>query len=82
MAGAPNWTLEEFEILLSSGSLSNEHLSEKLERRTLSTVRGVRQGIHAFHLGQDVSSMLSEMMIKHLKQGRGSFTCPICGIRI
>lgn len=44
MTGAPNWTLEEFEILLDSNSLSNEELSEKLERRTLSAVRDVRQG--------------------------------------
>jgi hypothetical protein len=82
MNQAINWTLEEFELLLDGSSLSDEELSEKLERRSSSAVRDVRQGIHSFHNGQDVSSTLSQMMVKHLKQRRGSLTCPVCGIRI
>lgn len=76
----PNWTEEEFELLLSSSHLSDEQLAEKLDLRSAGAVNIVREGIHAYHRGLNVS-MLSMMMLRRLDASEG-LNCPVCGSSI
>lgn len=77
MTRAPDWTIEEFEILIKNNHLSHEQLAQLLPGRTLGGIESVRQGIHLFH-SSDNGSMLSEIMRQRLKEKRQSQTCPIC----
>ena len=74
MARAPDYTKEEFEILLQSPRITDDELSHQLGR-AIGSIRVVRSFIHNFHKGGDVSE-LSKMMIHRLQQG--SWTCPRC----
>ena len=74
----PVWTREEFEILVSNSALSDAELVQKLPRRSSGAIGIVRAGIHAFHVGGNIS-MLSKMMISYLEEKAGSTICPICG---
>jgi hypothetical protein len=79
MSRAPNWSEEEFELLLNNNHLSSHELAGKLPLRTADAVEIVRSGIHSFHRGMNVS-MLSKMMLNRL--GRtGTITCPMCEAR-
>jgi hypothetical protein len=77
MKRAPDWTLDEFETLLNSPSLSEENLRLKLPRRTIDAIQIVRQGIHAYHTGKDYS-VLSKIMVNRLEKNAGEVVCPIC----
>jgi hypothetical protein len=81
MTRFPDWTIEEFEILLNHNDLSGEQLAELLPRRTPDAVEVVRQGIHRFHATGD-GSMLSEIMRQRIRDKHQSLTCPKCGARI
>jgi len=78
MVRAPDWSESEFETLLNNPKLSPEELAPKLPQRSIGAIRVVREGIHSFHRGGNVS-MLSKVMIRRLEEGRGSFTCAECG---
>lgn len=78
MVRAPDWSTEEFEILLRNPRLADEELNSQLSRRTVGAIRTVRAFIHSFHRGGNVSG-LSEMMIHRLEQG--SWDCPRCNER-
>ena len=80
MVRAPDWSKSEFEILLNSYGLSPEELARKLPGRSPGAIGWVRGGIHSFHRGGNVS-MLSQMMLRRLEEGRGSLTCPKCGMK-
>lgn len=73
----PNWTEEEFELLLNNNQMSDEELAEKLPLRSHGEVNIVREGIHAYHRGLNVS-MLSMLMVCRLDASEG-LNCPICG---
>ena len=73
----PNWTLDEFEVLLNSNQLSDEELAGILPIRSSGAVNIVREGIHAYHRGMN-TSMLSKMMLKRLQESKG-LICLICG---
>ena len=77
MKRAPEWTPEEFEILLQSPTLPVENLKLKLPRRTTSAIQIVRNGIHAYHTGMD-TSMLSFMMVNRLKLNTIGLICSVC----
>lgn len=78
MVRAPDWRIEEFEIVLENSHLSSEELAQLLPQRTRGAVEIIRQGIHSFHLGRNVS-MLSKMMLRRLEEKDQSLICPICG---
>lgn len=79
MKRAPNWTIEEFNFLLNNPQLNSSELTEKLPGRTEDAIQIVRNGIHSWHLGLNIS-MLSKMMVSRLE--KGEFLCPICQERI
>jgi hypothetical protein len=78
MTRAPNWSKGEFAIVLTSYRLSNEELQQDIPNRSVGAIDIVREGIHAFHQGMNVS-MLSNIMIDFLERRRGSLKCPKCG---
>lgn len=77
MKRAPDWTEDEFDILLQSPTLSADELHSKLPKRSPDAILIVRRGIHAFHTGKN-SSMLSKMMIHRLEGDTSGLVCPIC----
>lgn len=81
MTRAPDWSIEEFEILLKNNKLSSRQLAQLLPKRTPDAVEVVRQGIHRFHSIGD-GSMLSEIMRQRLNEKHQLLTCPICNMRL
>ena len=81
MKQAPDWTKEEFELLIQNSTLSDESLAVRLPRRTLGAIQAVRSGVHEFHQKGE-STLLSEMMKDHLTKSEAVFVCPSCGERI
>jgi hypothetical protein len=77
----PDWTPEEFEILLQHNSVPAEDLSIQLVRRSADAVQIVRNGIHEFHKKGE-SSLLSIMMKERLSKSGMGLACPLCGERI
>ena len=75
---APDWTIQEFEKVLTSGSIDVSELAGSLPGRSVGAIQVVQQGIHSYHLGQD-SSMLSEMMLDRLADSKRPVKCPIRG---
>ena len=74
----PDWTLDEFKILLAGGGKPPAQLVTQVTGRTAGAVGVVQQGVHAFHLGRN-HSMLSRLMADYLEAERGHLTCPVCG---
>jgi hypothetical protein len=81
MAREPDWTFDEFETLLQDPELSDEQVAELLQRRSADAVAAVREGIHSYHGGLDIS-MLSEMMRTTLADADRRVRCPRCGVEI
>lgn len=81
MVQAPDWSIEEFEILLNNNNVSGKELAQQLPQRTPDAIEVVRQALHSFHLGSNVS-MLSKMMLRRLEGDRRPLTCAICGTRL
>jgi len=77
MAKAPDWTPEEFEILLRSPNEKDDSLYLQLPRRTPSSIQAVRGGIHAFHTGGKFS-LLSMMMVRRLQKDTTGLVCAVC----
>ena len=71
-----NWSPEEFEFLLQRPQLTDEELRDQMPTRS-GAITLVRNFIHSFHTGGDVSGLSKSMMIPRLN--RGSWTCPRCG---
>jgi hypothetical protein len=76
MKRAPDWTLDEFEILLNSPTLPDENLDLKLPKRIIGAIQNVRNGIHAYHTGNNYS-MLSKMLVSRLEKSPSELICPI-----
>ncbi len=81
MKRAPDWTKEEFDILVRNYSLSSGSLTARLPGRTLDAIEIVRNGLHEFHQKRD-SGLLSKMMKDQLSKSGSVFICPVCGERI
>ena len=81
MAQASRWTQREFDVLLDNNNLSHHKLAKLLPNRTPGAIEVVREGIHAFHSGTNIS-MLSQMMRETLSQSRDNVVCPKCGSRL
>jgi hypothetical protein len=77
----PDWTVSEFEILLGNPGLTNEELVKLLPRRSADAIQIVRNGIHSYHRGMNVS-MLSQMMLKVLDEEAEGKICPVCGSQL
>ncbi len=74
----PDWTKEEFDLLLRNDALSDEEFSSRLPNRTLDAINVVRNGIHEFH-SKGETTLLSKMMKKELENSGIILACPICG---
>lgn len=81
MKRLPDWTKEEFDILILNSSLSKENLSLLIPRRTTDAITVVRNGIHEFHQKGE-SSLLSRMMKDYIVKLENGLSCPICGMKI
>jgi len=79
MTRAPNWSIEEFDTVLNNSNLDSLELAQQLPRRTPGAIEAVRQGIHSFHTGGDLS-LLSKMMLRRLKERQEQVTCAVCGV--
>jgi hypothetical protein len=79
-ARAPDWTTEEFDILLSGGEWTDEDLAEWLPQRTDEAIRTVRACVHAAHSDGSIVG-LSRMMQDRLATRRGMLTCAVCRAR-
>jgi hypothetical protein len=79
-ARAPDWTTEEFDILLSGGEWTAEDLVKWLPRRTDGAIQAVRGFVHAAHLSGSRTG-LSRMMQDRLVARQGTLTCAICQAR-
>ncbi len=78
MAQAPEWLEAEFEIVVNSYDIPETELVEQLQGvRTIGAIGWVKSGIHSFHRGGN-TSMLSQMMLQYLEEGRGWLSCPKC----
>jgi hypothetical protein len=77
----PDWTIDEFEILITHNDVASAQLSRLLPRRTLGAMEAVRNGIHLFHTTGD-GSMLSEMMRQQLLQVPDPLLCPTCKAKL
>lgn len=77
---APEWTIEEFDWLLSNPQLTDQQVAEHVLNRSSGAIGVVRSGIHSFHQGGNVS-MLSQMMLARLQAGSVVY-CPLCGAAI
>ena len=77
MAKAPDWTPEEFEILLRSPNEKDDSLYLQLPKRTPSAIQIVRGGVHAFHTGGKFS-LLSLMMVRRLEKDTTGLICAVC----
>lgn len=80
MARAPDWSYEEFRILMNNCQLSDEELTLKLPNRSKGAIGAVRAGVHSYHTG-GIITMLSQIMLNYLKNNRSSLTCPRCGAK-
>ena len=74
----PEWSLDEFKVLIAGGGKAPPKIAMLLPNRTTEAISVVQQGIHAFHLGRD-HSMLSKVMVDYLEAERGVLACPVCG---
>ena len=78
---APDWTIQEIELLLNHSDLSSERLAELLPGRTVGAVEAVRNGIHRFHTTGD-GSMLSEVTRRYFSERKERPVCPVCKVRL
>lgn len=74
---APDWSEEEFRVLLDRPDLADEEVAKILIGRSTGAIGVVRAGIHNFHLSGNVS-MLSKMMLNYLQRRREPLRCPVC----
>jgi hypothetical protein len=77
---APDWTIEEFDILLSGAEWTDEGLVEWLPRRTDGAIGAVRAFVHAAH-SDGSRTGLSRMMQDRLAARKGTLTCAVCNAR-
>ena len=78
MRRAPDWTPDEFEVLLGNPGVPAAQLALQLPQRTADAIDVVRQGIHAHHTGGRLQ--LSRMMKQRLTLPRSPLTCSECGV--
>jgi len=75
MTRGREYTEEEFGVIVHYPEFSDEDLAQRLDR-TAGATGAVRNFMHNYHLGYDISG-LSQMMISRLQ--KGGWTCPRCG---
>ena len=77
MSQWPDWTPQEFDIVVSAPNDSPQVLAQQLGSRTPGAVEWVRAGIHGYHTNGDVSP-LSHMMRSRLDARSAPVVCPQC----
>jgi hypothetical protein len=80
MQRAPDWTREEFAILLSSPGIPHEQLVADLPQRSPGAIEVVRNGVHLLHRGEPTHDILSRMMLAYLEPRRSTLEalCAVC----
>ena len=81
MSRAPEWTADEFKMVIQNSDLSSSALADLLPARTTEAIDIVRNAIHSYHQDRNIS-MLSRVMCRHLESGKGSIQCPRCEAKI
>lgn len=76
---APEWTENEFRVLVDSFGISDSELKSRLPNRSVGAIGVVRSGIHSYHIGNN-TSMLSQMMLSYLSRNHAHVKCPKCGL--
>lgn len=77
MHRTPDWTADEFRVVLNNPTVSAARLAQRLRRRTPASIGVVRQGIHGYHQGRN-TAVLSDVMFGILEEKHGASTCPVC----
>jgi hypothetical protein len=72
-----DWHVDEFLLVLYSPDLTDEELTRRLHQHSVEEMQAARQGIHAFHTGQDVSH-LPPLMRRLMKRKDRAVVCPLC----
>ncbi|TFH35263.1 MAG: hypothetical protein E4G93_04050 [Dehalococcoidia bacterium] len=75
MTRGREYTEEEFGVIVRYPEFSDEDLAQRLDR-TAGATGAVRNFMHNYHMGYDISG-LSQMMISRLH--KGGWACPRCG---
>ncbi len=79
MTREPDWTPEEFELLLAFHHLSDTEVEAVIQTRSSGAVATVRQGVHAYHReARSDPGLLSRMMKRRLTAKPRSFPCHVC----
>lgn len=81
MMRSPDWTKQEFEILLSNNLLKSDEFVAILPNRSKGAIDVVRQGLHEFHQKGE-SSLLSNFMKQHIVDSTHAIICPICSAKV
>ncbi len=69
MTPQPQWTMEEFALLLASSEIDADELARTdLQSRSGGAITVVRQGVKLHADGQDTHGILSEMMVEFLER--------------
>ncbi len=75
MSRDPNWSEQEFNIILLNPHSTDYELSAKLNGRSPESISNLRAFIHNFHIKGNISG-LSKFMVVRL--GQGYWECPRC----
>ncbi len=81
MTREPDWTEDEFDILMHAGRIPAEDLVAQLPRRSVGAINAVRGGVHHYHTAGG-TSLLSAMQRRYLADRHGALACPHCGERV
>jgi hypothetical protein len=64
----------------NSYGLSRQGLADNLPGRSQGAINVVREGVHSYHVGGNVS-MFSQMMLNYLNHKRSTLECLKCGTK-
>jgi hypothetical protein len=78
MAREPNWSQQEFEVLLQHSDIPDQKLNVLLPMRSCGAIEVVRDFIHSYHTGGNISGL--SIMMKH-RLAQKSWVCPRCFYR-
>ena len=81
MTTQPQWTADEFAMLMASAELTAGELSgTHLPQRSPGAIEVVRHGVHLYHLDHDTHNILSRSMIAFLgsRPRLASTMCAVC----
>jgi len=69
MTRQPEWSMEEFAVLMASAELPADELAATaLPSRSVGAIEVVRQGVHLYHMEQPTHGILSRAVMGFLER--------------